>query len=1137
MVPESWIKSFLQQRELEWPDKRQLFAYRVSDTEFQKLADCLKLIFAFDTNKVFRVKRLDACLVIYAAEWWRREYNGQFRYRDVLGSVGMDEDRLTPQQRASLIRTGLSFWKREVRKRNNKNFYLATLAVEGGIPLAQLAHQGGALESLMVRVLKKHMTRNIELAALVESNIDYVPQFMRGEEAREVIVSILDTVASLSRHYKLSKAIEPLEELNEKCPDWRERFPFPIGDQHSRILLEKLIGVTKERIEQSFPFQLTRSLHFNGSDIEVNLTASLDIEPKIKISELEITKDKKQALEALPRVQVIFVNSRGNEEFVKNAIIGVRNGEKFIDFRFSAKPWRDDDAMDEWWISLRDKGQEIARIDIHGGGSISDDLPWVFRKSEGEANAIFLGEGSQSVRDTDVFVYLPKSFELEKADAGSLTGISSFLEGDIYSLNGSLKGRLNDDIFSVKTGVNSSAKQFAFKGRNLSYKTNPSATFVGELYLSAISADEQKVFERLDQVRVEYRAIGPNCEWLESPIGCGVYHVRAVDSDGITLLRRKLGILPSDFSVALNAGSVGPSGGDYVFKGNGFGEQGQVQVSTTSACDLTTIEDQDRLCISIIKRGDVPPAYCDLTLFSAATNTDIQFRLAFPAIGAMLVDRAGKKIRNRSSINLSRLSNYHLMLYRGQEIGQSASIAIALKQGGVRRFSKDLSISITNNVETIALNDFQDEIRALAALGDTIDGEISVNVMMQGRDMLAFTINLFDIRLTLDKEKQKVYLKDDYNILGSEEIQAIELKAISIHEPQSGLVRLGKKMVMVEDVIVAEFDFSDIGQGAWIIFQSEESNLKVRPTLWVVNELVERERIEKHEQVDFNSLNAIQKIEYPEARASAIKEFFPTLADDFDHESWEYITTLYAQMKHLPLRAVDIWPLISKDEAMLAAIYARGHIDISEKLGAEFSICWELVSLNSWITALEKSESFMDHHMDEQLRHELLLQTLASIAELSPSLSGVVKIVSSKLNIENGAQAELTAFQGERGFEILGVLHDEDYSEGMFYGFSKTKEDELYSWVVQQIEGVDPNLVNLLVPPEYLRADTKNYGVYTAALLPLAFARFAIKGKALGNVPTRILFDINQLMSRQANYVSAMYSPLLCYLYLNEGNA
>jgi hypothetical protein len=106
------------------------------DNEYQTLRETLK---TSDVASITILSGWNAAFVLYAAEWWRREYDGHsWRWEGIFQSFDADVQKLSTEQRNQLIEKGLQYWRREVRVINGSRRYLGTIATEGGLPLKQL---------------------------------------------------------------------------------------------------------------------------------------------------------------------------------------------------------------------------------------------------------------------------------------------------------------------------------------------------------------------------------------------------------------------------------------------------------------------------------------------------------------------------------------------------------------------------------------------------------------------------------------------------------------------------------------------------------------------------------------------------------------------------------------------------------------------------------------------------------------------------------------------------------------------------------------------------------------------------------------------------------------------------------------
>ena len=121
----------LRRRGLEAADGRALFKYRLDDSEFEQLAELIQFTSQFGIEHIISMLNWDGIFVLYASEWWRREFNGQWGWEEVFKSVAIDFTELPVGIRNSLIERGLHRWRRQVRVRNGSRRFLGTVPISG----------------------------------------------------------------------------------------------------------------------------------------------------------------------------------------------------------------------------------------------------------------------------------------------------------------------------------------------------------------------------------------------------------------------------------------------------------------------------------------------------------------------------------------------------------------------------------------------------------------------------------------------------------------------------------------------------------------------------------------------------------------------------------------------------------------------------------------------------------------------------------------------------------------------------------------------------------------------------------------------------------------------------------------------
>lgn len=117
MLPKDWLKQFFSSRGLVNTDGRALYRYNMNCEEFATAKNTLSSFVSLGIENLSKVNGWNAAFVIYAAEWWRREYDGSvWSWEKVFSSFGADAKELNTVQRNFVVEYGLHYWRREVRK-------------------------------------------------------------------------------------------------------------------------------------------------------------------------------------------------------------------------------------------------------------------------------------------------------------------------------------------------------------------------------------------------------------------------------------------------------------------------------------------------------------------------------------------------------------------------------------------------------------------------------------------------------------------------------------------------------------------------------------------------------------------------------------------------------------------------------------------------------------------------------------------------------------------------------------------------------------------------------------------------------------------------------------------------------------
>jgi hypothetical protein len=269
-------------------DGRPLHAYRLRDDRFAELQARLKsrasaLMFAPD-------KIVAAQFVIWAAEWFRRCYDGTGQRWDALGAPLDLRESWTNYRKLTDI--GLRQWRIPELRINGTHHRLAAIARQGGFPLAALEGKGAGwaprfLERL-VGLLLSEPDASLDVAEGIASSLMLlVPETWRNQEIRIVSAELAAEIVRLRRLADAEGAPEGSLTslwLDKHHPTWRDELPVGVSSEAGRSLIDGLMRTAVLRGGSGaigVRRLLTLSADGRRERVELKLTGTLnDIEGK-----------------------------------------------------------------------------------------------------------------------------------------------------------------------------------------------------------------------------------------------------------------------------------------------------------------------------------------------------------------------------------------------------------------------------------------------------------------------------------------------------------------------------------------------------------------------------------------------------------------------------------------------------------------------------------------------------------------------------------------------------------------------------------------------------------------------------------------------------------------------------------------
>ena len=562
----TWLETFLASRKLERPDGRALYAYRCTGEEFESLAEVLSGNPPQDGAASDLPIR---AFVLYAAEWWQREYDGsQWAWEPLLESIGWGgvhyPDLYEP------VRSAWGWWKVDLVRLPASIRYLGTFACQGGLPLA-LVRYGHNSVTRYLRAVLKHTAA---YRRFVEDPIDLArdqQQFLRPPTLRRdyvfrLVADLIEAVLDLQDD---ARDEDPINTLDQVRPDWRRTMPLDLEDERARDLLTSLLREAgRDRTSPADDFRVERFLRRTGIGwrlgARVRLPASISTDALKR--RLGVPTDE------LPRLQVCT----GGKSTRVVGLYAARSEDFLLvrDARGATEFW-DMEAAEEVRLRFRAGDPIGGQVLPYRGGALGE-LPWVFRNDDDYA---FVGEGSVANRSPELFVLVPDGCAPARGEPITEPLVPGSEEATQRAdLQVRVLGRALWRV-SERTAIETESgrcvvspssgqateEEYRLSGQRFQGLESAWPLFRGPPTLRLARAEQPARTVRENEV--EWRQTGG--EWQPRPAEFGLWEVRHVRAGELRHLGRA-GILPKQFEYSIepgpdmNQGHLVLTGGEHV---------------------------------------------------------------------------------------------------------------------------------------------------------------------------------------------------------------------------------------------------------------------------------------------------------------------------------------------------------------------------------------------------------------------------------------------------------------------------------------------------------------------------------------------------------------------------------------------
>lgn len=950
-----FFQRFFARRNLDAPTGQPLYRYRVRPSEFQELRDLLRRQLsdpAFDRGRVGPATAMAFCL--WAAEWWRREYEeGPWSWRPLLADLGRVD--LAPGEPhyfklQDVVARGLTAWGRQVLRVGSARAFLATLACEGGLPMKVILRGQTHLRSYLKGVLEEYRlfgSAGIPLAELAERVRDRLPKTWRQDVVYQLSGELIAEVWKLQR--ELGDTETPVLDLDRIRPDWRDELPLRVTDDVARTLLNGLLLDAAEvarggRIRVRWTVELVP----DGEDFW-ELRGYFDLPATIGAEAFRRLFAGNHETE-LPQRFDLGVQTR-RRPFVPLALATLMQatdrGRFFGLERLSAAERVRTAGVKHPRALLARTPEGALRSDSFPGATGMSDLPWVFTATDlligadrASQTCRLVGQGSLKRRESWVLVAVSDETVAELGENGKVSAVGSIRNETgrcVYYVSGQVTFVSPDGsqtVIATGAATDSDTAEYRLVGREEQFGRGARSAFLGRVSLGETSDGE--FLRTVPESDLWWRPDGPGGSWRRysseavergSIIGSG--RLRYIKNDQVRHSARVC-ILPANADIKYLP-STDPGRGEIVFVG--FGRIAAT-VPSTEGLTVTTRCQGEAYHLELEVDDAVPE---DITVWVDWNGRGrLGLELPFPMRRAAFVRPEGDTLPNRARVAVGSLAgviaevvvpkktDFELHgIYRGRDAAtlQRPMILRPLPSRTTGHYILDLTLVQGEVSERLELSDDPDGTVKLEVFSNHARGSLPPTSIIARR---------FDLQFEQQDDQGSSFVRLDEHSrwqVSPETLAALAVEALALLRPDAEPIPLQRRTDAAWQI-----PHDRMEPGPYLILGREDDWQRAQPILWYVANTAKAD-----DEVDTEPTRVADAYRSHIGGAVDPRPFESVaheLAGDYDHPDWPLVFG-YLRHRTLPVAAFPLLRAIAKVPAASAMAAVRA------ATRSEFEVVWE----------------------------------------------------------------------------------------------------------------------------------------------------------------------------------------------------
>jgi len=937
-----------------------LYEFRLTQEEFNVIRELLRM--RLNTPLAIDKNDFQALFILYAADWWRRCYDGKgWRWSPLIESIGGNPDDWSSEQRKQCVEHGFDFWGITLRETGGLK-YLGSIAVQGGLPVRLLAEARGNVSSLLHRVLllaEQYPSSKDDIYTWVKNLHQQLPKSYQTDSIYYLLMQVVSTTLELKKEANLKADGNVLETLECAIPEWRQRYPIALDDDAATALLNQLVcdaaNIELPQAKNNL-FSVMRTLEQDGNSWHMrSLLAAPETLDSKKLESVFTMPNAAQQLQLYVQL--------GSQSHTT----AMRKLAGHACYRLERRGWSasGDDGYAEHRLTIRDQqGQQWHAI-ASGGEQLDDAMPWIFvRMGAGGSTWRFLKQGGGKVASPELLIAIPDDWR-HSANIVGRDRQRVFIRISTPTTMFDTENR----HFHISTGqVESVEEKFEWKGVRLwdgIRSSTPVFKGIPDLFVTKVDTCSHQVST------LKWRYVdADDRQWKNSARDMiGLVEACYAGDDGSIIYSSRIILLPKNIQVIMRCANNDATSGMLLLQ---HWNISKVRSLTEHVQLDDSIEGAD-MCARIQSvTGQKPPECVEIEVMWGHSNYALRLAYPFPARGGRLFDEQGKELDSGTVLPAHRLLGIRLWGF-----ALNHKKILWLDDGETR---EKFVLPLEDRIEIRPL-DYEQNIQRMLSRTD-IDAKVSMELDVGGNPFTVY-FQRYTSSFDIDDASPRILLdagsRQAHNV---EMLKSIPLYAMRLDEPSEESERL--EVATSEGVAFGGwvFDIAKHSEAPWLIYSKSNKVLSIRPLLYPC----------EYDEGDGSPLSQAIRVKDAEPRWLAIAQVLDDLSTNFNHQDWTMLEQLAKELDCLSLASLDVWTcLIHHPAAMAALVLRMGGFSIAfiQRFTSELPWLWEMVSATQWLLALQQLNEWCEC-LPETIRQSAyekhLQERITLLRENSPSL-------------------------------------------------------------------------------------------------------------------------------------------------------